>query len=257
VTVRAILTDLDGTLLEPDGSVCEQAVAALVELRERGVPVCPLTSKTVSELGLIFEMLELTTVAGFENGAGVLLADGAVELQASAVPLAELIETLTRLRRETGAPVRTILELSDQELSALSGLHGRQLSATRARQATLPLLVDPSWDGTLRAALGPTQRLRLVRGNKFLHLQGNHDKAGVFSRLLEIVGPRTGVTVACGDSPNDAELLALADIPIIVPGAGGANPDLERRAPGARVAPLAHGRGWAAAVRAIVRDAHG
>jgi len=254
--VRAVFTDLDGTLLEPDGSVCEDALAALTELRELRVPVCPLTSKTASELALIMEMLGLATPAGFENGAGILLSDGTLELQPTAVPVAELVALLARARGETGAPVRTILELPDEELSALTGLRGKSLTAARARQATLPLLVEGSWDETLRAALVPSRHLHLIRGNKFLHLQGDHDKITVLPRLIELLDQDVGVTVACGDSPNDAELLARADVPIIVPGAGGPHPELVRGFPHARVAPLPHGRGWAASVRSIVREAH-
>jgi hydroxymethylpyrimidine pyrophosphatase-like HAD family hydrolase len=38
VRVRAVFTDLDGTLLEPDGSVCDEALGILTELREARVP---------------------------------------------------------------------------------------------------------------------------------------------------------------------------------------------------------------------------
>jgi mannosyl-3-phosphoglycerate phosphatase len=250
--VGVVFTDLDGTLLEPDGSACQQVQSALAELCERNVPVCPLTSKTAAELTAIREMLDLGTPAGFENGAGVLHGDGTSELQAAAVPLPRLVSILERARRETGAPVRSILELADEELAALTGLGGQALRAARARQATLPLVVDSAWDDPLRRALEPFPNLRIVRGNRFLHLQGDHDKSTVLARLSDLVDNRRGLTVACGDSPNDAELLARADIAVIVPGVEGPHPELVRRFPRARVAPSPHGRGWAAIVRQIV-----
>lgn len=253
--VRAVFTDLDGTLLEPDGSVCDEVFAVLTELREARVPVCPLTSKTASELASIMAMLGLATPAGLENGAGVLLGDDKVELHPAAVPVVELVTSLVRARVETGAPVRTILELRDDELSVFTGLRGGALSAARARQATLPLVVEGSWDDTLRAALVPSWPLRLIRGNKFLHLQGDHDKITVVPRLIELLGRNAGVTVACGDSPNDAQLLAWADVPIIVPGRDGPHPELARVVRHARVAPLPHGRGWAASLRHILSQA--
>jgi mannosyl-3-phosphoglycerate phosphatase len=255
VRVRAVLTDLDGTLLEPDGSVCDEVLTVLTELREARVPVCPLTSKTAAELASIMGMLDLATPAGFENGAGVLLSDGTLELQPSAVPVADLVTLFARARRETGAPVRTILELRDDELSVFTGVLGGALSAARARQATLPLVAEGSWDDTLRAALVPSRPLRLIRGNKFLHLQGDHDKITVLPRLIELLNRKGGVTVACGDSPNDAQLLAWADVPIIVPGRDGPHPELARVVRHARVAPLPHGRGWAASVRHILNQA--
>jgi mannosyl-3-phosphoglycerate phosphatase len=250
--VSVIFTDLDGTLLEPDGSACKEVQSALAELRELNVPVCPLTSKTAAELAAVREMLDLGTPAGFENGAGVLHTNGASELQKAAVPLPKLVSILERARRETGAPVRTILELADGELAALTGLEGAALRAARARQATLPLVVDPAWDEPLRRALAPVSNLRIVRGNRFLHLQGDHDKSTVLPRLRDLVGDRAGLTVACGDSPNDAELLARADIAVIVPGVRGPNQELVRSFSHARVAPLPHGRGWATVVHQIV-----
>jgi mannosyl-3-phosphoglycerate phosphatase len=255
VRIRAVFTDLDGTLLEPDGSVCDEVLAVLCELRDARVPVCPLTSKTAAELGPIMAMLGLATPAGLENGAGVLLAEDRVELHRAAVPVEELVASLMRARAETGAPVRTILELRDDELSVFTGLRDGALSAARARQATLPLVVEDSWDDTLRTALVPSRPLRLIRGNKFLHLQGDHDKVTVLPQLIELLGGNSGVMVACGDSPNDTQLLAQADVPVIVPGRDGPHPELTRVVRHARVAPLPHGRGWAASLRHILAQA--
>jgi mannosyl-3-phosphoglycerate phosphatase len=252
--VRAVLTDLDGTLLEPDGSVCAEVRAVLAELTRLAVPVCPLTSKTATEVRAIVRTLALDAPASFENGAGVLRQDGTVELQPGAVPLAELLSVSVLVRTATGAPMRTILDLSDAELTALAGLQDAQLAAARDRQATLPLFVDAPWDDAIRAALPAQPSLRVVRGNRFLHLQGAHDKGGSVPRLIELSPYRAGATIACGDSPNDAELLARADVPVIVPGATGPNPDLLSRFPGARVAPLANGRGWAAIIRELLAE---
>jgi len=252
VRIRLILTDLDGTLLEPDGILVGDAAAALVALAAAEVPVCPITSKTAAELTPIMERLRLTTPAGFENGAGVRHRDGATELLPSAVLLAELLDAVDSLRRDSGAPARTLLELGDEELAALTGLGPSAVAAARVRQATLPLLVDGRWDEALRAALPAQPRLRLIRGNRFLHLQGDHTKAASASRVGELAGGANGAVVACGDAPNDAELLAAADVAVIVPGRDGPHPELLRRLPHALVAPQPHGRGWAVAVTALL-----
>jgi len=252
VRLRAILTDLDGTLLEPDGTVVPDARAALRELTVVGIPVYAVTSKTASELAPIMARLGLATPAGIENGAGVRHGDGRVELLATAVPLEALESALDALRRHTGVPARSLMELSDAELAALTGLEASALPAARTRAATLPLVVEPSWDFRLLAALPARPRLRLIRGNRFLHLQGDHSKADVARRLLDVAGPRVGSVVACGDAPNDAELLAAADVAVIVPGAHGANRELAERLAAARVAPLPHGAGWAAVMRELL-----
>jgi mannosyl-3-phosphoglycerate phosphatase len=94
----------------------------------------------------------------------------------------------------------------------------------------------------------------LVRGNRFLHLHGRHDKADVVPALLARVAPGGGTIVGCGDAPNDLGLLRRCDIAVIVPGTHGPHPELSRRLPRALVAPHPHGRGWAAALEQLLTD---
>ena len=48
--IRAIFTDLDGTLLEPDGSLRAEASAEIQRLSASDIPVCLVTSKTAAEV---------------------------------------------------------------------------------------------------------------------------------------------------------------------------------------------------------------
>jgi len=250
--VRAIFTDLDGTLLEPDGSLRAEAMKEIQRLSAGGIPVCLVTSKTAEEVIGLLVRLRLTTPAGFENGAGIVLASGSVVLEEAAVTVEELRQVVVRLRERCGAPLKTIDEIEDDELASITTLPPSAIAAMRNRRATLPLVVTPEWDQPLRAALPSRPQLRLLRGNRFLHLQGNHDKTSVMSLLLSRLPPREGVVVSCGDSPNDLELLAEAEIAVIVPSATGPNPELVQKIPRACIAPLPHGLGWATAVREIV-----
>lgn len=250
--IRVVLSDLDGTLLEPDGSVLPEARSVLGAAVRAGVPVCPVTSKTVPELRALRRYLELADPAGFENGAGVLDSQEEVHLLAAAVPLRDLVGVMEDLRRHTGAPLRGLHELSDEELAALTALPGSALEAVRQRQATLPVVVDPAWDEQLNEALPECPSLRLVRGNRFLHLQGFHDKADVTDMILDLLGGRPGTVVALGDAPNDAGLLAVADLAVVIPSTQGPHPGLVARFPGALVAPRPHGLGWADVVGALL-----
>jgi len=252
--LAAVITDLDGTLLEPDGNLGAEARAALHRLAAQSIPVCPVTSKTVPELVAFAASVPAPAPAGFENGAGIVLPGGEARLASQAVPVAELRAVLERLRGTTGAPARSIEELDDDELERMTGLTGASLPRARERRATLPLRVDPAWDERLCAALGEDSPVRLVRGNRFLHLQGRHDKADVVPALLAQVAPGGGTIVGCGDAPNDLGLLRRCDIAIIVPGAGGPHPELSRWLPRALVAPHPHGRGWAAALEQLLTD---
>jgi mannosyl-3-phosphoglycerate phosphatase len=254
--IDIVLTDLDGTLLEPDGTLRLEAREAISSLAMRGIQVCLLTSKTPAELGVIMADLELRGPSGFENGAGIRLASGEIEMSETAVPVAALREVLRYLRARTGLAVRSLEELDDAKLATITRLSGSALSRVRQRHATLPLIVDPRHDKLLIGALPTAPRVRLVRGNRFLHLQGQHDKADVVPRLLELTGHVGRVVVACGDAPNDAEFLAAASIRIIVPAKAGPHPKLMRRLPDAIVAPYPHGKGWAAVMNALMGDGY-
>src|SRR5258706_2433166 len=85
--IRAVLTDLDGTLLEPDGSLAPEAREALRELSQRGVPVVPLTSKTRRELADWLGVHDCGRYGSFEKRAGVLTPRG-VEIAKGAPPVA-------------------------------------------------------------------------------------------------------------------------------------------------------------------------
>lgn len=250
--VGIVLTDLDGTLLEPDGTVHADVIEVIPRVRSLGVAVCPVTSKTPAEIASLLSRLGLLAPAGFENGAGVRTAEGDLDLAPDAVPVHVLRGVLAELRDRTGVRVRSLEELDDAELAAVTELSGLALRHARERVATLPLLAPTDSDEVLRAALPREPRVRLIRGNRFLHLQGLHDKADVVPRLRALAGSPPGAVVACGDAPNDADLLACGEVAVIVPSAHGPHPELVRRFPDAVVAPFPHGRGWAAAIGSLV-----
>ena len=120
--VRAIFTDLDGTLLEPDGSLRIEVMAEIQRVTAAGIPVCLVTSKTAIEVVGLLARLHLETLAGFENGAGIVDNRGSVVFDPAAIPVEELRLAATRLRGRCGAPLRTLDELDDFELTALTGL---------------------------------------------------------------------------------------------------------------------------------------
>lgn len=245
-----IVTDLDGTILEPDGTLPPETRRAVRHLVATGIPVCLVTSKTAAEVQPILAELGIATPAGVENGAVVLTGDEQVQWVHGALPYARLLVLAAELKHRSGISFRTLPELDDQELGALTGLPPERVGAVRQRLATCPLVVPPSEDNRLRA-FAPAGT-SLVRGNRFLHFQGQHSKASALPTLRAAVGHPAGPIVALGDAPNDRELLLAADIPIVVPGPAGPRPELVREVPHARVAPAPHGRGWAAAIRDLL-----
>jgi len=247
-----ICTDLDGTLLDLDGQISPEANEGVMRLESLGVPLCPLSSKTVPELTLLLGQLGLSSPAGFENGAGILFPGGSVQMFDIAVPAWVLRRIAEEIRTKTGASLRTLWELTDEELHELTGLPSSNLPAVRGRLATAPLLVDEKWDQALAEALPSERGLTLIRGNRFLHLQGSHDKGTAVNRLLTAITRPPGLVVAFGDSPNDIPMLAAADIRVVIPSNHGPHPSLIEQFPAAAVAPYPHSRGWAAALTLLL-----
>jgi mannosyl-3-phosphoglycerate phosphatase len=111
-----------------------------------------------------------------------------------------------------------------EELAGLTGLDNDAAELARSRYATEPLI----WNGgegdrqleEFRTELS-ARGLRLVRGGRFWHVMGNVDKADAVRFLLEKYRARhpdtSLISVALGDSPNDEEMLATADIAVVIP----------------------------------------
>jgi mannosyl-3-phosphoglycerate phosphatase len=247
-----ILTDLDGTLLQGGSPVAEELRPVLDRLASLRILVCPVTSKTPAELGPVTAYLGLSgSPCGFENGAGVLDPDGTLFLLPKAVPSESLRAIAEEMRERTGVPFRMFHEIPADELRYETGLNADEAEAAKQRWATLPLFVDSCWDAALRESLPRAPALQLLRGNRFLHLQGMHDKSSVVPLLIERAGAGPPV-VALGDSPNDLGMLLRSDIPVIVPGPDGMHPSLKAKLPHALLAPETGGRGWARVISRLL-----
>jgi predicted mannosyl-3-phosphoglycerate phosphatase (HAD superfamily) len=123
----AVITDLDGCLLDARRYGFAPARATLRRLRRLGVPVVLCTSKTRAEVRALFAALGSRHLAVVEDGGGVLVPPGAAahtrlsparrtrdgRLVALAAPYVRVREAFVALRRRTGAPVRGFGDLSD------------------------------------------------------------------------------------------------------------------------------------------------
>ena len=126
-----IFTDLDGTLLEEDGSLSKDARAALSGLWTQGVRVVPLTSKTRLELCRSLEDLG-GALGSVRVGAG-LVTPGGVEILAGALPVNRLRGILREVRDETCLAIRSVDEMPDEELAERTGLPLTKIPCSRPR----------------------------------------------------------------------------------------------------------------------------
>ena len=260
-----VFSDLDGTFLDHHDYGYGPALAVFESLRAQGIPVIWNTSKTLAEMLVFREPLNPDTPFVVENGAAVYLPEHALPL----IDRSELrtVDTSTGLLFEKSFGMhlgelepymaqwhgryafRAFSEMSTEDVMDCTGLSEAQATLARQRGFSDPFLWQDSEEAARRFlddldSLG----LRGVRGGRFLHVSGHHDKgqAMIWLRDGYALGrqnlPRC---IALGDGHNDLPMLARADFAVVIPSATGQTLALPEELSGC-VAPEPGPGGWAA-----------
>ncbi len=238
-----IATDLDGTLLD-DGYPLEAAAAAIDALFELA-PVADgratlqavlATSKTLAECMRLVDRCASHPIIAFENGAGLAWPTAACtrrgksrrngyEIESAAMDYGRIRAHLLELRAKPAYRFRGFGDMPAAEIAARTGLDEDSAAAARQRMASEPLV----WQGA-PAVLPSFARdlnelgLKLAPGGRFHHATGSRDKAGAVAAIRKhyVRGRHDSVvTLACGDAPNDAEMMLAADYALVFPGRNG------------------------------------
>ena len=230
-----VFTDLDGTLLDHDDYSFSAALPALERLKQLAVPLIPTTSKTLAEVAeLNQQRLDNPHPCILENGSALCLPPGyfGANVQAPVdtelgyqvlrlVPdYAEVLASLHRIRSTQGLNFRGFHDMTVDEVARDTGLAPVDAARARQRLCSEPLIWRDSDDALalFRRHLDDAG-LTLTRGGRYWHVMGRTDKAQAMARLCALyrqAGFDHFTTIALGDSPNDAAMLAAADIAVIV-----------------------------------------
>ncbi len=227
-----VITDLDGTLLNHQSYAYDAALVAITDLQEKNIPVILNTSKTYAETITIRRTLGLSDPFIVENGSCLYLPKdqflappGAVSRDnywviVMGAQQQNISETLQHIQLTDEQCIR-LSQCSVEQAVALTGLSEAQAAQAISREFSEPLI----WQAD-EAALQVFQKqlaahdLTTLQGGRFLHVIGDCDKGSASMRLIECyndkVKSRTVKIIALGDSANDAAMLAVADISIIV-----------------------------------------
>jgi Cof subfamily protein (haloacid dehalogenase superfamily) len=221
-TLRLVATDLDGTLLRPDGSVSERTRAALAAVQERGLRVVLVTGRPVRTARLIAAEVRVDDLLICSNGA--IVYDVAREAVVAHRPIApESARDLIAVLRAALPGVcfgfelglRWACERGWSALSAVEESHGDDALLLCDEPVTKVVVRHPraSVDELLAAvqALGRDDVLATQSGAPFVELSAaGVDKARALAELCRGLGIAPAEVVAFGDMPNDLPMLAWA-----------------------------------------------
>jgi mannosyl-3-phosphoglycerate phosphatase len=261
-----IFTDLDGTLLNQEDYDYTPALGMLEQLKQKRIPVIPVTSKTRAEVEGLRQEIGLKDPFIVENGSAVFIPRGDRRfvfseanqeddyyLELLGCTYAEAREGLRAVAGDLGESLRGFGDLSETEIQSLTGLPLEEVKLAKTREFTEPFVTPHHLPTGKIERAAAKYNFRVLVGDRFSHLIGsNAGKGRAVKWLMETYQPAEAeklVTVGLGNSPNDLEMLETVDIPIVIASRKGVHPGLATK--GWQIAPSPGSQGWAEAVAGI------
>lgn len=232
-----VITDLDGSMLNHHSYAMDAAIPAIRLLQQKQVPIIFNTSKTFAESVALQQTLQIEAPLIVENGSAIYLPRSQFAEEPQCIdaanqvsqledywciqlgkPQAEIRQILDNLSLPSDS-YQLLSECSVQQVMQLTGLAEADAKQAMHRDYSEPLL----WlaDETQRNAfelLLEAHGLNTLQGGRFIHVLGNCDKGHASQQLkcFYTTSNTTVKTIVIGDSPNDAAMLSMADISVMI-----------------------------------------
>jgi mannosyl-3-phosphoglycerate phosphatase len=222
---KMMFSDVDGTFMDFNTYSIGPALEGVDLLKKNSIPLVLVSSKTFAEMTEIMEQAGLYSHFAFENGCGIALPDGkgGYTMEISGPGTAVLEQRLAEIEKLSDRKLISILAMSDEDISAYSGLDIHRSALSKKRLATLPFITD---DRTLFTDSDLDEiniklagsGLGVTRGGRFNHLLPSRaGKSYAVRKIYTFYNTGSGVkTAACGDSYNDLGMLDNVDAGYIV-----------------------------------------
>jgi mannosyl-3-phosphoglycerate phosphatase family protein len=249
--VKLIFTDLDGSLLDHHSYSFKPAVEMLEKLESNGIPVIPITSKTMAELLPLRQQLNNYHPFIVENGAAIYIPQGYFLKQPqnaksvdnfwvieNAASRKTWLELLHNNSDEFVGEYQTFDSIFQQDgiegIAELTGLSSEMAKLANQRNFSEPV----HWTGTAvrkKLFINKVQSLgaTVLQGGRFLNIGGDTDKGRALLQLeklyLQQAQQSSCETLAIGDSGNDISMLEKASSALVIKSNNHPPPKLNRR----------------------------
>lgn len=242
-----VFSDIDGTLIDIFTRKYGKSKELVKKLKESSIPVILCSSKTWAEQDVIRKDLGLESEPFIiENGGAVIIPYGyfsggggggggstdddlkhhygmrvvdgysVIELGRSS---AEIRKVLQYVRRKTGIPFKGVSDLSIEELAKIVGMTPEEAERMSKRQYGETILeIDKTEKVKFEQALSK-EGLQVIHGGRYFDVTAGNDKGKAVRILIDLYRKKLGdgtIFIGIGDSANDAPMLKLTDIAILV-----------------------------------------
>ena len=253
-----VFTDLDGTLLDHHNYSHAAAQTALDALAALHIPVILNSSKTLSEIEFIAADIGLDSPRIAENGS-LIAYPKTGEIKILGADYASICDCLKRLRDSYDYQFTGFNDWSAEGIAEVTGLGIEAAARAKQREASEPLIWQDNAEEleAFKAQLAENG-LSLKRGGRFWHVMGQADKVMAMQYLVDAqqVGQsEKPLVIALGDGSNDKDMLAAADIAVIVYNPDGTVFDLPERDTQRQIrTKLAGPAGWNATIMQLLNE---
>jgi mannosyl-3-phosphoglycerate phosphatase len=267
--LKLVFTDLDGSLLDHHSYSFAPAEDMLKELQLRGIPLIPITSKTMAELIPLRNQLNNHHPFIVENGAAIHIPNGYFSQQPksstsgadfwvieNAACRDHWLELLRKHTQEFSGEYQTFDSIHKQHgvegIAELTGLSNSLADLANRREYSEPV----HWTGSLARKELFIQKMQslgatVLQGGRFLNIGGDTDKGRALLQLenlyLQQAELNTCQTIAIGDSGNDISMLEQASSALIIK-SDNHSPPILQRSENVSISTETGPQGWAAGV---------
>ncbi len=223
-----IFSDIDGTLIDEHYSF-KKTKPIVKQLLSLEIPIILCSSKTRSEIEYYRKEYGIFDPFISENGAALFIPKGYFEkstpnrkqpvvYEATIIgkPYSEIREKIQRIKTLAKLEIIGFADMTAEEIAKDSQLPPELVWMAKQREYDEPFKLL-SGDEQILVDEAKKEGLKAVKGDRYWHLSGNHNKGTAVALMIKCFIERYGLvkTIGVGNGQNDVPMLELMDKPIL------------------------------------------